>query len=66
MRPFLLFLALGTLSACTTPLPGVDPQQAWIDLATPTPGGKLVMAERLDNQRLDDGRFFQVSPAATN
>lgn len=64
MRPFLLFLALGTLSACTTPLPGVDPQQAWIDLATPTPGGKLVMAERLDNQRLDDGRFFQVSPGS--
>ncbi|ROL82374.1 hypothetical protein BLX41_03150 [Pseudomonas protegens] len=64
MRPLLLIFALATLSACSTPLPSVDPQLAWIDLATPTPGGKLVMAERLDNQRLQDGRFFQVSPGS--
>lgn len=61
MRLPLLILALATLTACSTPLPSVDPQQAWIDLATPAPGGRLLMAERLDNQRLGDGRFFQVT-----
>ncbi len=64
MRLPLLLLALATLTACSTPLPGVDPQQAWIDLATPAPGGRLLMAERLDNQRLNDGRFFQVTPGS--
>lgn len=37
---------------------------AWVDFSTPTPGGKLLMAERLDNQRLNDGRFFQVTPGS--
>ncbi|AZC15479.1 MULTISPECIES: hypothetical protein [Pseudomonas] len=64
MRLPLLILALATLTACSTPLPSVDPQQAWIDLATPAPGGRLLMAERLDNQRLGDGRFFQVTPGS--
>ncbi|AZC21765.1 MULTISPECIES: hypothetical protein [Pseudomonas] len=64
MRLPLLVLAFATLTACSTPLPSVDPQQAWIDLATPVPGGKLIMAERLDNQRLSDGRFFQVTPGS--
>lgn len=64
MRHLLLALSLTALGACSSPLPNVDPQQAWIDLATPTPGGKLVMAERLDNQRLKDGRYFQVSPGS--
>ncbi|KAF0861947.1 hypothetical protein [Pseudomonas sp. LD120] len=64
MRHLLLALSLTALGACSSPLPNVDPQQAWIDLATPTPGGKLVMAERLDNQRLQDGRYFQVSPGS--
>jgi hypothetical protein len=64
MRAPLLLLALGSLAACAGPLPAVDPQQAWVDLSTPTPGGKLVMAERLDKQRLSDGRFFQVTPGS--
>lgn len=64
MRQPLLFLALASLVACTTPLPAVNPHMAWIDMATPTPGGKLVMAERLDNQRLTDGRYFQVTPGS--
>ncbi|GEM_PF-36694 len=64
MRQLLLILSLAALGACSSPLPNVDPQQAWVDLATPTPGGKLVMAERLDNQRLKDGRYFQVSPGS--
>lgn len=63
MRQLLLFIALSTLGACaTTPLPAVNPQQAWIDFSTPTPGAKMLMAERLDNQKLSDGRFFQVTP----
>jgi hypothetical protein len=37
---------------------------AWVDFSTPSPGGKLLMAERLDNQRLNDGRFFQVTPGS--
>ncbi|AJO75785.1 MULTISPECIES: hypothetical protein [Pseudomonas] len=64
MRQPLLLLALTGLVACTSPLPAVDPQQAWVDFATPTPGGKLLMAERLDNQRLRDGRYFQVTPGS--
>jgi len=64
MRQSLLLLALTTLSACTSPLPSVDPQQAWIDLATPTPGARVILAERLDHQRLSDGRFFQVTPGS--
>ncbi|PMY46223.1 MULTISPECIES: PA0061/PA0062 family lipoprotein [Pseudomonas] len=64
MRQALLLLALTGLVACSSPLPAVDPQQAWVDFSTPTPGGKLLMAERLDNQRLNDGRYFQVTPGS--
>ncbi|NBA96984.1 DUF2057 domain-containing protein [Pseudomonas sp. R5(2019)] len=60
MRQPLILLALGLLSACASPLPPVDPQKAWVDMFTYT--GKLVMAERLDKQRLKDGRYFQVTP----
>ena len=61
MRQPMLLIALGALGACASPLPPADPKQAWIDLYTITPG-RLVMADRLDGKRLDDGRFFQVSP----
>src|SRR5688500_19492082 len=55
-----LLLALVTLGGCaTSPLPEMDPNMAWVDFATPMPGGKLLMAESLDGQRLRDGRFFQ-------
>lgn len=64
MRRLLLLLAAGAFAGCQSPLPAVDPQMAWVDFATPTPGGKLLMAERLDNKRLRDGRFFQVSPGS--
>lgn len=64
MRKLLLLLAAGLIAGCQTPLPPVDPQMAWVDFAMPTPGGKVLMAERLDNQRLRDGRFFQVAPGA--
>lgn len=61
MRKPIMLIALSTLGACASPLPPSDPKQAWIDLYTITPG-RLVMADRLDGKRLDDGRYFQVSP----
>ncbi|MEO6680498.1 MAG: hypothetical protein ABIO21_24450 [Pseudomonas sp.] len=64
MRRLWLLLAASVIGGCVSPLPSVNPQMAWIDLATPTPGGRLLMAERLDNQRLSDGRFFQVAPGS--
>ena len=39
MRQLLLPVAALFLGACTTtPVPPVDPQQAWVDFTTPTPG----------------------------
>ncbi|BFT60526.1 hypothetical protein PMm318_A12850 [Pseudomonas moorei] len=43
-------------------MPAVNPQMAWVDFSTPFPNDKLLMAERLDNVRSRDGRFFQVTP----
>lgn len=63
MRQPMMLLALSALGACASPLPPVDNKQAWIDLYTTTPG-KVLMAERLDGQRLTDGRYFQVTPGA--
>jgi hypothetical protein len=37
---------------------------AWVDFSVPFPNDKLLMAERLDKQRLNDGRFFQVTPGS--
>lgn len=63
MRTYLLLGMACLLSACvSTPLPKPDPSLAWVDLETQT--GKLVMAERLDHQRMTDGRYFQVSPGS--
>lgn len=65
MRLPMLLLAFVSMSGCaTSPPPKVDPNMAWIDFATPMPGGKMLMAESLDGQRLQDGRFFQVSPGS--
>lgn len=65
MRQLLLPITALFLSACaSTPIPPVDPHQAWIDFTTPTPGAKLVMAQRLDGKNLNDGRFFQVPPGS--
>ena len=64
MRQLLLLFVASLVAGCQTPLPPVDPQMAWVDFSTPTPGGKLLMAERLDNVRLNDGRFFQVTPGS--
>ena len=65
MRQLLLAITVLFLSACAlTPLPAVDPQQAWVDFATPTPNAKLVMAQRQDGKNLNDGRFFQMPPGS--
>ncbi|QHD04284.1 PA0061/PA0062 family lipoprotein [Pseudomonas sp. R76] len=65
MRQLLLPITALFLSACaSTPIPPVDPHQAWVDFTTPTPGAKLVMAQRLDGKNLNDGRFFQVPPGS--
>lgn len=62
MRLFALIACLPVLAACSSPVPKPDPGQAWVELHTT--GSDLLMANRLDGTRLDDGRFFQVPPGA--
>lgn len=61
MRQPLMLLTVSTLAACSNPLPPIDTKQAWVDLYTTTPG-RVIMADRLDGKRLDDGRYFQMTP----
>ncbi|MEW9680761.1 hypothetical protein [Pseudomonas sp. TE50-2] len=61
MRQPMMLMALSALGACASPLPPADPGKAWIDMYTITPG-RTLMADRLDGKRLDDGRYFQVTP----
>lgn len=62
MRPLtrLVPLALLFLAGCAGPLPQPDPQMAWVELRS-APANTL-LAERLDGERLSDGRYFQVTP----
>ncbi|SDH17864.1 hypothetical protein SAMN05216588_10387 [Pseudomonas flavescens] len=62
MRQPLLLASLLLLGACASPLPTADPNMAWVDLEGE--GIDLLMAERLDRQRVRDGRYFQVTPGA--
>ncbi|MGJ7516541.1 hypothetical protein ACSFE6_19730 [Pseudomonas baetica] len=62
MRRLMLLLAASAVAGCSTPMPTANPQMAWVDFSTPFPNDKLLMAERLDNQRLRDGRYFEVTP----
>ncbi|MFP5425572.1 MAG: hypothetical protein ACLGJA_06955 [Gammaproteobacteria bacterium] len=62
MNRLMLVLAITLLAGCQTPMPPANPQMAWVDFSTPFPNDRVLMAERLDNQRLRDGRFFQVTP----
>lgn len=62
MRYLALLGAVLVLTACASPLPPKDPNHAWIELRSPA--GSLLMADRLDGQRLQDGRFFQVPSGA--
>lgn len=60
MRHLLALPALALLAACASPLPPHDPQQAWVTLRSAP--GELLMAEKLDGRRLNDGRYFQLAP----
>jgi hypothetical protein len=63
MRLFSLLLALLLLGGCAfLPLPRPDPSQAWIDLRAPE-GSKLLALE-VDEQPLEDPRYFQISPGS--
>jgi hypothetical protein len=62
MRYLTLLSAALVLSACASPLPAPDPSQAWVELRSHA--GTLLMADRLDGQRLNDGRYFQVPSGA--
>ena len=64
MRRMLLLLAASVVAGCQAPMPAADPQMAWVDFSTPFPNDRLLLAERLDKQRLSDGRFFQVTPGS--
>ena len=64
MRTMMLLLAITAVTGCQSPLPSANPQMAWVDFSVPFPNDRLLMAERLDKQRLSDGRFFQVSPGS--
>lgn len=64
-RPLLLIPMLSLvalLSACAGPMPQPDPSEAWIGLQEEAPNDLL--AERVDGQKIDDGRYFQVKPGA--
>ncbi|MCO7518161.1 MULTISPECIES: hypothetical protein [unclassified Pseudomonas] len=63
-RWMLLLLAITALPACQAPMPAADPRMAWVDLSMPFPNDRVLLAERLDRQRLSEGRFFQVSPGS--
>lgn len=60
LAPILASLFL--LGACASPLPPRDPGQAWVELYASA--SDLLMADELDGERLDDGRYFQVPPGA--
>jgi len=64
MRRLMLLLAVSVVAGCQSPMPTPDPKMAWVDFSTPFPNDKLLMAERLDKQRLRDGRFFEVTPGS--
>lgn len=64
MRRLMLLLAASVIAGCQAPMPSANPQMAWVDLSTPFPNDRLLMAERLDKQRLDEGRFFEVTPGS--
>lgn len=60
MRTLLALTLLASLSACASKLPEPDPRMAWIDIS-PEPSDTL-MANRLDDKRWGDGRYYQVMP----
>lgn len=55
-------LLLIACSACAAPLPEHDPHMAWIDVQTQA--GHQLSAQRMDGDKVNDARYFQVSPGA--
>ncbi|BBP77476.1 hypothetical protein CCU68_25740 [Pseudomonas gingeri NCPPB 3146 = LMG 5327] len=67
LKPLMLIPTLGLvclLSACAGPVPKADPSQAWIGLQGESSDDLL--AERVDGKRVDDGRYFEVTPGKHN
>lgn len=62
MCRMMLLVAAAVIAGCQTPIPAANPEMAWVALSIPFPNDRVLLAERLDKQRLDDGRFFQVTP----
>ncbi|NQD91484.1 hypothetical protein HP532_02320 [Pseudomonas sp. CrR25] len=62
MRHIAPIASLFLLSACASPVPPHDPGHAWVELSTTA--SDLLMADKLDGERLNDGRYFQVPPGA--
>ncbi|KAF1051661.1 MAG: hypothetical protein GAK43_02300 [Stenotrophomonas maltophilia] len=58
--PLLSLFAI--LAGCAGPMPKPDPSEAWVSLHEENP--EVMMADRLDGKRLEDGRFFEVPPGA--
>lgn len=55
-------LLLVTSSACAASLPDHDPTMAWIEVRAQA--GHQLSAQRLDNKKVNDARYFQVEPGA--
>ena len=49
-----------TCSACAAPVPEHDPSLAWIDVQAQA--GHQLSAQRVDGNKVNDARYFQVSP----
>jgi hypothetical protein len=64
-KSWLLIPMLGLVTAlagCAGPMPKADPSEAWIGFKE-EPQGSL-LADEVDGQRLNDGRYFEVAPGA--
>lgn len=62
MRRISIAAGLLVLAGCSSPLPAPDPGKAWVEPFAVA--GELLMADKLDGKRWDDGRYFEVSPGA--
>ncbi len=49
-------------SACAAPLPEHDSNMAWVDVQAQA--GHQLSAQRMDGEKVDDARYFQISPGA--
>jgi hypothetical protein len=60
MRTLLALMLLASLTACAGKLPEPDPRMAWVDIRHDP--SDVLMANRLDGKRWNDGRYYQVLP----